>query len=108
MLRVSSPYWKRCPSYARTVIFWLLAEGLLKLNDKAANKFWAHHETVQADWLLKAPHEKDGYVVHPVSIYGDEAEYTQTKQKILTIYISFPLWDDEKSLFVVPASPSSL
>ena len=82
-----------CP---HEVISWLLAEKLISLNDAAAERFWAHHREVQTPWLRKGLTVKDGCTVHPISIYGDEAEYTQTKQKILVIYISCPLWDDMK------------
>ena len=70
------------------VLAWLLDNNLINLNDAEATKFWEHHRAVQTPYLDKAATCKDGFVVHPLTIYGDEAEYTQTKQKILTIFLS--------------------
>ena len=67
---------------------WLLYEKHVILDDSAAKRFWDHHEEVATPWLMKALVQKDGYTVHPVSLYGDEAEYTQTKQKILMVFLS--------------------
>ncbi|CAE7197038.1 unnamed protein product [Symbiodinium sp. KB8] len=76
---------------------WLLSNQLLVLDDTAATKFWEHHSTVATPGVSNCRNFKDGFTVHPVCVYGDEAEYTQTKQKILVIYISFPLYDDQKT-----------
>ena len=67
---------------------WLLKERYVVLDDSAAERFWRHHEEVATPWLGKVPTKKDGYMVHPVALYGDEAEYTQTKQKILMVFLS--------------------
>ena len=58
------------------------------LNDSAAIRFWSHHEKQGTPWLGHCLKEKDGFVVHPVSLYGDECEYTATKEKVLMIYLS--------------------
>ncbi|CAE7819615.1 ppk25, partial [Symbiodinium necroappetens] len=68
---------------------WLLSNQLLVLDDTAATKFWEHHSTVATPGVSNCRNFKDGFTVHPVCVYGDEAEYTQTKQKILVIYISY-------------------
>ena len=70
---------------------WLIRNKLLVLDDNAATKFWEHHSAVASGGVSKCRNFKDGFTVHPMCIYGDEAEYTQTKQKILVIYLSdFP------------------
>ena len=74
-----------CP---HEVIMWLLREKLLELNDSAAIRFWSHHKKQGTSWLGNCPDKKDGFVVHPVSLYGDECEYTATKEKVLMIYLS--------------------
>ena len=67
---------------------WLVNEKFVALDDVAAKRFWSHHEEVCTPWLWKALFKKDGFTVHPVALYGDEAEYTQTKQKILMVFLS--------------------
>ncbi|CAE7720352.1 ppk25, partial [Symbiodinium sp. CCMP2456] len=78
------------------LVSWLLRAGKLLLHDGDARTFWQHHAAVGSAGVHKCKNFKDGFTVHPISLYGDEAEYTQTKQKILVIYISFPLYDDRK------------
>ena len=68
---------------------YLLKEKLLTLDDSAAKQFWSHHQTRGTPWLGDCKLEKDGYVVHPVALYGDECEYTATKEKVLMIFFSF-------------------
>ncbi|CAE7572947.1 unnamed protein product [Symbiodinium necroappetens] len=68
---------------------WLISNELLVLDDTAATKFWEHHSAVATPGVSNCRNFKDGFTVHPICIYGDEAEYTQTKQKILAIYISY-------------------
>ena len=71
------------------VLQWLTNDKYVIMNDPAAERFWAHHQSAGTPWLGKAKIRKDGYTVHPVSLYGDEAEYTQTKEKILMVFISY-------------------
>ena len=70
------------------VLQWLVNDKFVIMSDIAAQNFWSHHQAAGTPWLGKAMTSKDGYTVHPISLYGDEAEYTQTKQKILMIFIS--------------------
>ena len=70
------------------VLQWLVNDKFVIMSDSAAQQFWRHHREVGTPWLGKAMIEKDGYTVHPVALYGDEAEYTQTKQKILMVFMS--------------------
>ena len=75
------------------VLAWLLDNKLISLEDSDAKRFWEHHVAVQTPYLDKAATCKDGFTVHPLTIYGDEAEYTQTKQKLLTIFLSLSTVD---------------
>ncbi|CAE6966858.1 unnamed protein product, partial [Symbiodinium sp. CCMP2592] len=52
---------------------WLLKNQLLVLDDNAATKFWQHHSAVASGGVSKCRNFKDGFTVHPMCIYGDEA-----------------------------------
>ena len=80
---------------------YLLKEKLLILDDPAAETFWSHHQMQNTPWLGECKLKKDGYVVHPVSLYGDECEYTATKEKVLMIFLSLlPLLGSVRFMFL--------
>ena len=75
---------------------WLLEAGLLSFDTGAATRFFRHQLEVAAmPWIVGDPdfsnlHSKEASTMfQPVSLYGDEAEYTNTKEKVLIIFISY-------------------
>ena len=63
---------------------WLLETGRISLNADSARRFWTQHRERQTPWM-----EGQDFVFEqcqPFAIYGDEAEYTVTKEKILVIF----------------------
>ena len=69
---------------------WLLQSKRLAFNVEAAAQFWDHHRAQGCPWMrgptFQCPKASAEY--EPFSIYGDECEYTVSKQKILMIFCS--------------------
>ena len=65
---------------------WLRKAGLLVFNREAAIEFWAHHRSVGTPWM-RTMQQDDCF--QPFALYGDEAEYTKTKEKLLVIFASY-------------------
>ena len=62
----------------------LLQRGKISIDRAAAERFWLHWKQVKAPFM--EGFDSTDFV--PLAIYGDEAEYTITKEKILVFYIS--------------------
>ena len=63
---------------------WLLGKGKISIDRVASESFWMHFKKQKAPWM--EGFDSTNFV--PLAIYGDEAEYTITKEKILALYIS--------------------
>ena len=66
---------------------WLLQAGLLTFDQRATAQFWQHHIRQRTPWM-------EGYTLdsamafEPYALYGDKADYTVSKEKILIIFLS--------------------
>ena len=72
------------------LVRWLLDMGLLKFDRDAANQFWAHHRAQGVAWM-EAPDfdtSMQTWWFEPFALYGDEAEYTLSKEKIFILFAS--------------------
>ncbi|CAE7240393.1 ppk25 [Symbiodinium sp. CCMP2456] len=74
---------------------WLLQRGKISIDRAASESFWMHFQKQKAPWM--EGFDSTDFV--PLAIYGDEAEYTITKEKILVLYISFPMFEGSKTVF---------
>ncbi|CAE7815160.1 ppk25 [Symbiodinium sp. CCMP2456] len=74
---------------------YLLRTRQISIDRAAAGHFWQHFKTQKAPWM-EGFDSKD-FV--PLALYGDEAEYSITKEQILVLYISFPLYEGSKTVF---------
>lgn len=63
---------------------YLLRTKKITVDRPACERFWLHFQTVKAPWM--EGFDPKGFV--PLAIYGDEAEYSITKEQILVLYIS--------------------
>ena len=74
------------PPHLLTV--WLLKSKRLAFSAEAAAQFWDHHRARNSPWMkgptFQCPKASAEY--EPFAIYGDECEYTISKQKILVIF----------------------
>ena len=69
---------------------WLLDMGLLSFDEDEARRYWNHFRERKAPWMTMHPfQDPDASAKYqPFAMYGDEAEYTLTKEKILIIFAS--------------------
>ena len=66
---------------------WLLEAGFLAFEQHATAEFWQHHICQQTPWM--EGHTLDSAMAfEPYALYGDKAEYTVSKEKILIIFLS--------------------
>ena len=63
---------------------YLLLESKITIDRAACERFWLHFQERKAPWM--EGFDATNFV--PLALYGDEAEYTNTKEKILVLYIS--------------------
>ena len=63
---------------------WLLETRRLSFDADAARRFWQQHRTQKTPWMEGQDFEFEQ--CEPFAIYGDEAEYTVSKEKILVIF----------------------
>ena len=66
---------------------WLLQAGFLKFEEAATAQFWQHHMRQRTPWMEGHTLES-AMAFEPYSLYGDKAEYTVSKEKILIIFMS--------------------
>lgn len=65
---------------------WLVRTGHLQLDREASQQFFNHFREHQVPWMEESSAETADF--YPYGLYGDEAEYTATKEKLLVILIS--------------------
>ena len=75
---------------------WLVRTGRLKVDREASQQFSRHFMEQRAPWMEDPAFAATNY--YPYGLYGDEAEYTVTKEKLLVIFMSFPLQESKKVL----------
>ena len=66
---------------------WLLQAGFLKFDEGATAQFWQHHIQQKTPWM-KGHTLESAMAFEPFAFYGDKAEYTVSKEKILIIFLS--------------------
>ncbi|CAE7261614.1 unnamed protein product [Symbiodinium necroappetens] len=62
---------------------YLLRNNKISIDRAAAGRFWQHFKAQKAPWMEGF----DWKAFVPVALYGDEAEYSITKEQILALYI---------------------
>ena len=74
-----------------TLTVWLLQAGLLKFDAERAMEFWRHHRAVGMPWIREDEDfstDLKSSRFEPAALYGDEAEYTNTKEKVFMLFLS--------------------
>ena len=66
------------------LVHYLLREKQITVDRAACEGFWRHFQERGAPWM--EGFDSTNFV--PLALYGDEAEYTITKEKILVLFIS--------------------
>ena len=67
---------------------WLLERRLVDFDPGRAAAFWRHHAAQRSPWLSAGFCVEAGHQFEPYGLYGDEAEYTVSKEKVLAIFLS--------------------
>eukprot|EP00439_Symbiodinium_sp_Y106_P030684 s922_g3.t1 len=75
---------------------WLVRTGRLQMDRAASQQFSRHFTEQRAPWMEDSCYTATNY--YPYGLYGDDAEYTVTKEKLLVIFMSFPLQESTKVL----------
>ena len=63
---------------------YLLREKKITICRAACDRFWLHFKSKNVPWMQGF----DSKDFVPLALYGDEAEYSITKEQILVLYIS--------------------
>ena len=63
---------------------YLLRNNRISIDQAACDRFWQHFQSRGVPWMQGW--DPTNFV--PLALYGDEAEYSITKEKILVLYIS--------------------
>ena len=66
---------------------WLLQAGFLAFDEAATAQFWQHHIRQRTPWM-EGQTLDTAMAFEPYGLYGDKAEYTVSKEKILIIFLS--------------------
>ena len=69
---------------------WLLDQHKIRFCQASARRFWDHHRAHGVPWMQTCGFQNADFAAtfQPFALYGDEAEYTITKEKILVIFVS--------------------
>ena len=70
------------------LLVWLLRINAVRFNPEKAQEFWSHHRSCGTAWMQGRPADQGSATWEPWALYGDKAEYTITKEKILVVFCS--------------------
>ena len=69
---------------------WLLEQGSLSFDRDSAQRWWSHHRRQKFPWMEMPGFRNKEQTANfqPFALYGDEAEYSITKEEIFVIFAS--------------------
>ena len=80
---------------------WLIASGLLSFSESKAAEFWDHWRAVDAPWMRHRDFadKARARTFQPFGLYGDEVEYTESKEKLLLVFANYPLQEGPSTVW---------
>ena len=70
------------------LLVWLQRRGTVRFSPEKAEEFWTHHRNQGAPFMVGRPADQGSAAWEPWALYGDKAEYTITKEKLLVLFCS--------------------
>ena len=69
---------------------WMLEQGCLSCDPDSAQRWWSHHRRQKFPWMHTPGFHSEDQTANfqPFALYGDEAEYSLTKENIFVIFAS--------------------
>ena len=70
------------------LVVWLLRRAAVSFSPDKAQEFWDHHRRQGTAFMLGRAGDEGSASWEPWALYGDKAEYTITKEKLLVLFCS--------------------